>query len=231
MLKRQTIGIIAAMDREVKLIVDEIESLKTQTIAKYDYYTGKIGRYDVVVVRCGIGKVSAALCTQIMIDKFEPDLIINNGCAGALNKELKIGDIVVASHLVQWDMDLTPLGAPRGHIDALDKIRIPVCEEIADLMHKQLSEHKVLRGLVATGDSFIATDDQRNHILLHFEDALCAEMEGGAIAHVAHQNNVDFCVIRSISDSVGDEEAVEYTKFADHASEISAKALIKILKA
>lgn len=224
------IGIIAAMRIEVELLMQELKNVQKETIGGTEYYVGKIGGHEVVLMQCGIGKVSAAAGTQAMITRFSPDIIINTGCAGALARELNIGDIVLSSETVEWDMDTTDLGDPRGYIQSLDTIRVRADEKTAQWIASAMPENStVYKGLVVSGDQFVSRKEQRAVILGSFPDAMCAEMEGAAVGHVCAQNGVPFCVVRCMSDTADGDSGVDYVSFSKAAAEKSAALLIRLM--
>ena len=226
----KTLGIIAALEVEVNLLKNALNNINTVKCAGTDIHTGTIGKCNVVLMQCGIGKVSAALGTQAMISRFQPDCVINTGCAGGIAKGIKIGDIVLSTSTAEWDMDTTALGDPRGYIYALGTAVVKANEEIASLIEKFVpSDISVFKGLVASGDQFVSSDEQRNIILGSFPEALCAEMEGASVGHVCAQNNVPFCVIRCMSDTADGDSKVDYVEFSKKAGETSAKILIDML--
>ena len=224
------IGIIAAMDIEIDTLKERLENCVIKEMAGGKYYSGKIGTHEVVLLKCGIGKVSAAIGAQVMIDYYHVDAIINTGCAGGLEKSLQVGDTVLASNTVEWDMDITPLGDPRGLINGLNKVYLEadmtLVNELKEVIEK-VSNVKV--GLVVSGDQFICRDSQREIILGSFPEALCAEMEGAAIGHTCVQNNVPYCVIRSMSDTADGNSTMSYPEFSKMASEKSAEYLYQFL--
>lgn len=225
------IGIIAAMDIEVKLLKEALDDSRTLSVAGSDYHTGRIGNYEVVMMRCGIGKVSAALGAQAMISQFHPDCIINTGCAGAMDSSLKVGDVVLSECAVEWDMDTTAFGDPRGYISSLNTVRMMADKELTELVRKHIpADIRTVSGLVASGDQFICTKQQRDIILGAFPDAKCAEMEGAAIGHVCVSNDVPYTIVRSMSDTADGNSGVDYPAFAKKASEQSAAILIDMLR-
>lgn len=230
MSRYNKIGIIAAMDIEIDTLKEKLESCEIKEMTGSTYYSGRIGNHEVILLKCGIGKVSAAIGTQTMIDYYHPDAIINTGCAGGLDKNIKVGDTVLSASSVEWDMDTTPLGDPRGFISGLNKVFLEadktLVSELKDVIEK-VSAVKV--GLVVSGDQFICKDEQRDMILGAFPDALCAEMEGGAIGHTCVQNNVPYCVIRSMSDTADGNSTMSYPEFAKMAGEKSADYLYQFL--
>lgn len=226
----QRIGIIAAMEEEMVLLRERMQNLQTDRIAGTDYYTGKIGQYEVVLIQCGIGKVSAALGAQAMILRYQPDCIINTGCAGAMAKGLKIGGMVVSDATVEWDIDLLALGMPRGFVSAMNGVEMKADPALADWITSAIPDSiQTCRGLVVSGDQFVSRPEQREIILGAFPGALCAEMEGGAIGHVCAQNGVPFCVVRCMSDTADGDSDVNFAVFVKEAGEKSAAILLSLL--
>ncbi len=229
--KSKRIGIIAASDFEVQAVKDSLKDVKTAKAAGTLYYSGKIGSHEVICVQCGMGKVSAALGAQAMITQFHPDVIINTGCAGALSEKLEVGDTVLADVTAEWDLDTIPIGNPRGYVTAMDCVKMfsdrKTTDEIAAVIGD--SAH-VFRGLIVSGDQFIAEESQRKLILDSFPDALCVEMEGAAVGHVCAQNGIPFCVIRCMSDNANGDSGVNYAEFSAEVSRRSAEYLLDFLR-
>ena len=196
------IGIIGAMDIEVEELINSMEDVKKQTISNIDYYEGKLQGKNVVVAKSGVGKVHAAVCTQTMILKYGPDAIINTGVAGSLSPELDIADIVISDGVVQHDFDVSPFGKPVGLISGIDLIKIPCNDVLANKLVKAakiLKDTNVAMGTIASGDQFISSMEKKDYIVNNF-NALCTEMEGASIGHVCYINDVDFCIVRAMSD-------------------------------
>lgn len=224
-------GIITALEFEESLFRQEMGTVKELKILNKSTYSGKIGQHEVVVVHCGIGKVAAAICAQTMIQLYHPDIIINTGCAGALDPSLKIGDVVVSESVVEWDLDLRQIGLPLGYIDALECVEMKADEKLLNqIIDACPGELTVRKGLVVSGDQFVSTASQREHILKNFPNALCAEMEGAAIGQVCLQNGIPFCIIRAMSDTANGDSGVDFATFAPIAGEKSASWIIKMLK-
>ena len=221
------IGIIGAMDIEVAGFKKYIKNLTVEKHAFFEFSRGVIHDKEVVVVMCGIGKVSAAICTQLMIDKYNPDIIINTGVAGGLHENLSIADIAIASDVVQHDIDTTIFGDPKGFITNLNLTKIPVdptmCEELRKSAEK-CENTNVVCGTIASGDQFISTPYQKNQISDEF-DAIAVEMEGGAIGHVCYANGVKFGVIRAISDNASGDALMDYETFKASAAEKTIKII------
>lgn len=158
------IGIIGAMDIEVEELINSMDDIKKETISRIDFYEGRLQDKDVVVAKCGVGKVHAAVCTQTMILKFAPDIIINTGVAGSLSPDLNIADIVISDGVVQHDFDISPFGKPVGLITGIDLIKIPCNEELVKQLVKAaeiLEDTNIAVGTVASGDQFICSKEKR----------------------------------------------------------------------
>lgn len=230
-MKKIRYGIIAALDFEEQLIREKLNNIEESELLSIPVYRGTIGDYEVVLMRCGMGKVSAGICTQALIDVFHPDYIINTGCAGALSPDLKIGDIVLSTCVVEWDLDLRAIGFPLGYIDALKCVEMKASDELREKIKSAISkEANVSCGMIVSGDKFVSTDEQRKIILENFPDALCAEMEGAAVGHVCVQNKTPFCIIRAMSDTADGNSGISYEEFSVSASRRSASWLLKILE-
>ncbi|MBQ5347637.1 MAG: 5'-methylthioadenosine/adenosylhomocysteine nucleosidase [Ruminococcus sp.] len=227
------IGIICALKIEVEGLKELMENPEVMKKAGLEFISGKIFDKDVVLLECGIGKVNAAIGTQIMIDSFSPDVIINSGIAGSLSKDLVVGDMVISKDCVEHDINCTALDEPRGQISFTDEKRIDIpadkdtYEKLAECC-KNLGAH-VRLGRIATGDMFVSYVSQRENIAYEF-GALCCEMEGGAVGHVCYRNNVPFAILRSISDDLKFNKAVDYDQFSQLAADRTIKALKKFIQ-
>lgn len=230
-IDRECYAIVAALDFEVRLIRDELDDMEETELLGIPVYCGIIGDKEVVVMQCGMGKVSAGIGTQALIDKYEPDYVINTGCAGALAAELDVGDVVISDRVVEWDLDLQAIGYPLGYIDALGTVEMQASPELVERISSVISEDcRVVRGMIVSGDQFVSTNEQRAKILSNFPDAQCAEMEGAAVGQVCAQNSIPFCIIRAMSDNADGDSGVSYDEFSKEASEKSARWLVEMLK-
>lgn len=227
-MKNDIIGIICAMDQEARGIIENMTEVTCEEISGVTFNRGKINGKDCVVAVCGIGKVFAALCAQTMILRYSPSLIINSGVAGGLHPKLKVCDITVATSLVQHDMDTSAIGDPKGLISGINIINIPTDEEATSRLTSLAKSCgiNVINGVIATGDKFIASSDDKKSIVDNFS-AIACEMEGGAIAQVCYVNRVPVCVMRAISDGGDDSASLDYPTFAKLASEQSVKVIMK----
>jgi adenosylhomocysteine nucleosidase len=219
------IGFICALAIEVEGIVKMMDSKEEITVAKITYTKGEVGGKEVVCCECGIGKVNAAMSTQIMIDLYQPDVIINSGIAGSLSGDIRIGDIVISDDCVQHDMDGTEMGDPLGQVQFNDEKRtyFPADKETADKLYdacRTIDGISVFRGRIASGDVFISSRDRRQKVADHF-GALACEMEGAAVGAVCYRNSVPFAILRSISDDWNNNELMDFLKFREIAAERS----------
>ena len=225
------IGIIGAMESEVNNLISKMKNMDIKRLGTTNYYHGELFGKEVVVAKCGIGKVNAALCTQNMIYAYEPELIINTGCAAGVGDGILVGDIVLASSCVQHDIDYGPLPDARGYVDGIDKIFIDSDEKItkiiSDIAQRQGNHTRI--GVIATGDQFLCDKDKKEDIKTHF-NAQAVEMEGGAIAHACYANNVPFVILRSISDNGDDSASVVYEQFEKKVNQINMQIIKEYLE-
>ena len=228
------IGIICALSIEVEELTKLLENKQENTYAKMKYISGTINGKEVVMTECGIGKVNAAMSTQVMIDRYNPDIIINSGIAGSVSRELKIGDIVISKDCVQHDFDGTQMGDPKGLIQYNDETRIdiPVNNEIANKLFdacKDIENTNVMCGRIATGDFFVAEKSMRQSIADEFSAVAC-EMEGGAVAQVCYRNEVPCAVLRCISDDFDENQFMDFMEFRFLAADKSMAAIKNFLQ-
>ncbi len=225
------IGIIGAMEVEVQALKDLMDNAELKEISSVVFYRGKINGIDTVVAVAGVGKVNAAVCAQTMILEYSPDYIINTGVAGGLSEELKIGDAAVADKVAEHDMDTSPLGDELGFITGINKVYMQCDEYISGLMYdaaKSVDGINAVRGTIASGDQFIASEEQRRFIKKNF-NAVAAEMEGAAIGHVCTMNNVKFGVLRAISDGANSDSTIDFPTFTKMAVKNTVEIIVKML--
>lgn len=221
------IGIIGAMDIEIEKINAVMENKEEYTISGALYTKGTLHGKDVVTAVCGIGKVFAAMCAQTMIIKFGADKVINTGVAGGLTDKTDILDTVVATALVQHDMDTTYFGDPKGMISGINVVEFGADKSLADKIASNV-EGNCVRGIVASGDCFVADNEKKKDIAQTFNAVAC-EMEGASIAQVCYVNKVPFAVLRTISDGANGEE-MSYEKFRVEAADKAAKVMLKTIE-
>ena len=226
------IGIIGAMQSEVEALFDQMSSKEKIDLNNLTFYKGKLFDKDVVIVKCGIGKVNAALCTQLLILNFKVSRVINTGIAGATGNGLKIYDFVVSDAAVYHDFDVQFFGYKLGQVPGMPET-FTADKALADAAAAAFAktsltaEHKLVRGLIASGDQFIAGGEKKNFIVSNFQPQ-CVEMEGCAIAHTCFANSVPFVIIRCMSDTA--DESVKETYSEDTASKLSSTFLLEVIK-
>lgn len=225
------LGIIGAMDIEINSIKNKIENPVVTEYANTKFVCGYINNVMVCAAMCAPGKVNAAICTQIMIDKFNADEIINVGVGCSLSPEVVIKNIVIATDVCQYDIDISALGEPKGYINGLNEIKLETNKEISDKLSRAAinSGEKIHRGTIASGDTFIADEKLKAFISKSF-DAICGEMEGGAIGHVCAANKIPFAVLRSISDGGDSASAIDYPTFKKIAAKKSTAIILKYIE-
>ena len=226
------IGIIAAMEGELKLLVENLEDKSQETVLSNVYYSGRYGEHELVLVQSGVGKVMSAMSVAILVESFKVDAIINTGSAGAVATGLNVGDVVVADTLVYHDVDLTAFGYDHGQMSMQplyfhsDKTFVSTFEAV---LSKEEMTSKV--GLIATGDSFIAGQEKIDVIKGHFPQVLAVEMEGAAIAQAAQATGKPFVVVRAMSDTAAHDANITFDEFIIEAGKRSAQVLMAFLKA
>jgi adenosylhomocysteine nucleosidase len=235
-------GVIAAMKIEAERLVTAMEDVRTETVGGIEFVTGRVRRSnpqaggqqaeaELVVAVCGIGKVFAAMCAQTMIVRFAPGRIINTGIAGTLSPDVGIGDVVIATDVVEHDVDTTALGDPPGFISGLDTVRMHCGERLARselrcAAYEVVGTERVRFGVIATGDQFIA-DPERKRLINGRFGAVACEMEGGAVGQVCTANEVPFAVVRTISDGADGKAPADYPAFAAEAARTSAEIVLR----
>ena len=223
-----TIGIIAAMQEEMNEIKKIMNNVQEKNIYELKFYEGTINNKNIVLVESGVGKVNAARTTQVLIDNYKIDAVINVGSAGSANQELQIGDIVIGKTLVQHDFDITAFGHPKGYISNVGE-RINSDENLINSMEQtienlQNKEFKIKIGTIASGDIFCTEPKMKEKIRDKF-NADAIEMEGAAIAQVCKLDNMPILVIRSISDSPNGNNNITFEQYLETASKRCAEIL------
>ena len=223
-------GIIGAMDAEVTSLQESLADAKTEVIADMTFVSGKLGETEAVVVKCGMGKVNAAICAHTLINHYGVTRVINTGVGGSLDNRIDIGDIVVSTEAVQHDYDVSIIGFRKGEIPYTGLVAFPadpaLREEAVKAIRETAPEIKVFEGRVCSGDQFIASSEQKQQILDNF-GGLCCEMEGAAIAQTCYLNHVPYVILRAISDKADHSEEVSFEQF----SETAAKRCAEIVNA
>lgn len=223
------IGIIGAMEEEVASLISSMEDVHKTEKASMDFYEGRLWGNDAVVVRSGIGKVNMTVCTQILIDSFGVEKLINTGVAGGLYKDIQIGDIVISSDAVQHDVDAVGFGYALGEIPRMEHSVFEadpgLVKEAEEACKKVNPDIQCFTGRVLSGDQFISSDEKKHWLIDNF-GGYCAEMEGAAMAQTAYLNNIPFVVLRAISDKCDDTATVNYSEF----EEAAIKHIIRLIR-
>lgn len=227
------IGIIGAMELEVEVLKEQMDVKNIVEKASMKFYEGTLRGKDVVIVQCGIGKVNAGICVQILADLFQVDAVINTGVAGSLRAEINIGDIVVSTDACEHDMDVTALGYKQGIIpqmkESFFKADRQLVEAAIEVCREVNPDISVYEGRVLSGDQFISGEEIKNKLIDLF-DGSCTEMEGAAIAHAAFLNEIPYVVIRAISDKADGSAHMDYPEFERAAAAHSAKLVENLVK-
>ena len=221
------LGIIGAMEVEVEKLRGMMVDPKVRTVAGMTFCQGTIKGKEAVVVRSGVGKVNAGLCSQILVDQYHVDGIINTGIAGSLRNEVNVGDIVLSTTAVQHDMDASGFGYQIGEIPQLGMKELRTLAE--KCCQKANPDIQTFTGRVASGDQFINDKEKKAWIRETF-DAYCTEMEGAAIAQAAYLNQIPYLVVRAISDKADDSANVDYKEFEAKAVEHSVRLIVSMLE-
>ncbi|MDR2817258.1 MAG: 5'-methylthioadenosine/adenosylhomocysteine nucleosidase [Oscillospiraceae bacterium] len=227
------IGIIGALSKEIDQLIAQIDEPQEEIISRVKFYFGKLCGQEVVVAKSGVGKVNAAIATQTMILKFKPELIVNSGVAGAISPDVEIGDIVIASQVVQHDVDTSALGDPVGFISGLDLVMVEChkekSQELLEVARVVAGQNRATLGVIATGDNFVSKREDGEWINRQF-GAVAVEMEGGSVGQSCFVNTVDFCVVRVISDSIYRNSPADYDEFVGYAAAKSIRVMSDFLK-
>ncbi len=226
------IAVIGAMEEEVELLREKMDVHKAEVIAHCEYFIGTLQGKEVVLSKSGIGKVNAAMATAILFERYNPDVVVNTGSAGGYNSELKIGDLVISSEVRHHDVDVTAFGYKYGQVPQLPEAFKADASmiEIAEAAARSIEGVQAVKGLIATGDTFMSDPDKVEFVRGKFPDIQAVEMEGAAIAQVAYQFDIPFVIIRSLSDIAGQKSEISFDKFIEKASVNSANLVMEMIK-
>lgn len=224
-------GIIGAMDEEIAYLRKEMSDCKEYTIANSLFIEGKINDVDIVLLQSGIGKVNAAMATTILMERFQPTVVINTGSAGGFTKNLAVGDIVISDEVIHHDVDATVFDYEYGQVPQMPvsyKSDQALIEQAKHIMKNLQVPYEV--GLVATGDSFMSDEERIEKVRKLFPSMLAAEMEGAAIAQVCYQYNVPFIIIRALSDIAGEDSPVSFDQFLQTAAKNATEIILAFIQ-
>ncbi|KAA6451203.1 5'-methylthioadenosine/S-adenosylhomocysteine nucleosidase [Bacillus swezeyi] len=226
------IAVIGAMEEEVTILRSKLEQTHQEVIANCEFTSGLYEGKEVVLLKSGIGKVNAAMSTTILLDRFKPDVVINTGSAGGFHHSLDVGDIVISTDVRHHDVDVTAFNYEYGQVPNLpaayeaDGTLVTTAEEEAS----ELGHIQVVKGTIATGDSFMSDPERVAFIRGKFQDLYAVEMEAAAVAQVCHQFDTPFVVIRALSDIAGKESEVSFDKFLEQAAKHSTDLVLRMIK-
>ena len=226
------LGIIGAMDVEVALLKGKMENKTVNTFAGMEFCRGVLEGTPAVVVQCGVGKINAAMCTQLLIDRFNVTAVVNTGIAGSLDVKLDIGDLVISRDAIHHDFDLHFWGRPVGQVPGMDVTAFPATESLIESAYEAaetINPGHTRIGRVASGDQFICSREQKDKIIGDTQ-AICAEMEGASIAHTAYRNGIPFVIIRAISDKADNSAEMDYPAFEAIAADRCAQVTLTMAR-
>lgn len=226
------VGIIGAMEPEVAVLREQIEGLEIEKVAGIEFYKGTINKVEVIVSMSGIGKVAAAISSTLLIEKYAPDCIINTGSAGGFDSKLNVGDVVIGSEVRHHDADLTVFGYEIGQLPKMPAAFTPhpaLAEAARDAMNSSQQDVKIVEGLIATGDTFMADPIRVEQTRANFPSMQACEMEAAAIAQTCHLFNIPFVVIRSLSDIAGKQSELSFDEYLVTAAKNSADMVVAML--
>lgn len=226
------IAIIGAMEEEVTILRDTLENRKQEFIAGCEFTSGIYKGVEIILLKSGIGKVNAAMSTTLLLDRYQPDYVINTGSAGGFHSSLNVGDVVISSEVRHNDVDVTAFGYEYGQVPGLPAAYIPneMLVNVAEKKAKEINDIQVVKGLIVTGDSFLNDPNKVEFIRSKFSNLYAGEMEAAAIAQVCHLFETPFVVIRALSDIAGKESDVSFDQFLDKAAKHSAQLVLKIVE-
>jgi len=223
------IGILGAMDQEVALLKASLDNLTSRSWHHLTFFEGSLHGQQIVLVKCGIGKVASALATTALIELYAPDYVVNTGSAGGFDTDLNIGDVVIGREVKHHDVDLTHFGYAPGQCAGDMPAAYPGNETLinaAQTATENIVGITYRTGLICTGDAFIGSDEAADKIRGTFPDMKACEMEGAAIAQTCHILNTPCLVIRSLSDIAGKTSSVSFQEYLETAAKNSAELVM-----
>jgi adenosylhomocysteine nucleosidase len=226
------VAIIGAMEEEVQILREKLEGKVEENIAGSEFSSGKLDGTDVILLKSGIGKVNAAMSTTILLQQFQPDYVINTGSAGGFLQTLNVGDVVISTEVRHHDVDVTAFGYEYGQVPGLPaafKANDLLVEAATQAVH-ELINIQVVKGAIATGDSFMSDPERVEFVRSKLPNLHAVEMEAAAVAQVCHQFNVPFVVIRALSDIAGKESNISFDQFLKKAALHSSELVVSMVK-
>ncbi|PSW04244.1 5'-methylthioadenosine/S-adenosylhomocysteine nucleosidase [Photobacterium lipolyticum] len=226
------IGIIGAMEQEVAILKEQLTHCETHKKAGCTFYTGTLNGADVVLLQSGIGKVAAAIGTAVLLENFQPDVVLNTGSAGGFAPSLNLGDVVISTEVRYHDADVTAFGYEIGQM-AQQPAAFTSDEKLMNCAEQALAtmdDMHAVRGLICTGDAFVCSAEKQNFIRQNFPTAIAVEMEAAAIAQACHQFDIPFVVVRAISDVADKESPMSFEEFLPLAAKSSSIMITKMVE-
>ncbi|MEK3645735.1 5'-methylthioadenosine/S-adenosylhomocysteine nucleosidase [Aeribacillus sp. FSL M8-0235] len=226
------IAIIGAMEEEVRILREKLDCTKEEEIAGCSFMIGKYNQTDTILLKSGIGKVNAAVSTTLLLERYQPDYVINTGSAGGFHESLNVGDVVISTEVRHHDVDVTAFGYEYGQVPGLppsfkaDEKLI----EIAERKAKDISGIQTVKGAIATGDSFMNDPDKVAFVRSKFSHLYAVEMEAAAVAQVCYKFQTPFVIIRALSDIAGKESNISFEQFLDKAAFNSSELVLKMIE-
>lgn len=226
------VAIIGAMEEEVVILRERMTETTVLNVAGCEFTEGTLDGVQVILSKSGIGKVNAAMSTTLLLQIYKPDFVLNTGSAGGFNPELEVGDLVISTEVRHHDVDVTVFNYEYGQVPGLpaafvaDERLITIAERVA----KNMKDVQTVKGLIATGDSFMNDPERVRFVREKFPALQASEMEAAAIAQVSHMFGVPFLIIRALSDIAGQESNVSFEQFLDKAAKHSAELIVNIIK-
>ncbi|ANU25592.1 5'-methylthioadenosine/S-adenosylhomocysteine nucleosidase [Planococcus versutus] len=225
------IGIIGAMEEEVQLLRSRLQNAQTEETARCEFTLGTYEKQEIVLLKSGIGKVNAAMATTILLQHYQPDIVINIGSAGGFDEELEVGTVIISDEVRHHDVDVTVFGYEIGQVPQLPAAFVSN-EELIELAIKavqEIAQHEYAVGLIATGDSFMNDPQRVLKVRTDFPAMKAADMEAAAVAQVCYQFDVAFVVIRALSDIAGKESSVSFEEFLPLAAKHSTEIVLNVI--
>ncbi|WP_066025140.1 5'-methylthioadenosine/adenosylhomocysteine nucleosidase [Enterococcus mundtii] len=225
------IGIIGAMEEEVKILREQLGQPLSWERAGALFISGSLGNHEVIIVRSGIGKVLASITTSLLIQQYGVNMVINTGSAGGIGEGLRVGDVVISDKVAYFDADVTGFGYKPGQLPGM-----PLYYEASTYLRSEMKRAaeatnlNAKEGLIVTGDTFVDSPVKVQEILGNFPEALACEMEGAAVGQTAQQFNIPFLIVRAMSDTADHSATQSFDEFIEEAGKRSAEMVIEFVK-
>lgn len=225
------IAVIAAMEEEVQILRDNMENITTESVAGSEFTIGTLCGKETILLKSGIGKVNAAMSTTILMERFNPDYVINTGSAGGFHHSLNVGDVVISSEVRHHDVDVTAFNYEYGQVPGMPPAFLAndLLKKVAIESSKNVTDIQVVEGLIATGDSFMSDPERVEFVRGKIGDIYAVEMEAAAVSQVCHSYDAPFVVIRALSDIAGKESNISFDKFLEKAAINSSNIVMKMV--